>query len=283
MTTRTISSTNIAALQAARSIIADAAGHPAQKAAIEAIDRLGEATPQPTSLIDFIEMAWPAVFPDKPFGRTPFLEHICRAAERHAAGIDANTVSDPVSWYADGSGPIRQEFTWEADPWVGGVLSSKDSRLAVGITRNGNSNTAIAFPIDPPAGKRREVTRLDVRVTYVDRDAPQSVATPDTLPLVSLKPGPRVAVEPPSTTNSADTMPPCDYKAVDQHSSYERVASVNVSVYPGGCTELIYRHRNSSELWATRVLHDDDSSWSNGQWYRVEAKQRTITEYVRLR
>lgn len=65
---------------------------------------------------------------------------------------------------------VIQQFMWKADPVSGGVLSSKGSRLAVGINRDGNN--VIAFPLNPAAGKRREVTRLDVTVTYVDRDAP---------------------------------------------------------------------------------------------------------------
>lgn len=85
--TKTVSDTDIAALQAARSIIADAAGHPAQKAAIEAIDRLGETAP--TSLIDFISLAWPTLYPDKPFERTPVVEHICRMIERYGADAEA--------------------------------------------------------------------------------------------------------------------------------------------------------------------------------------------------
>lgn len=81
-----------AALKAIRSVIADAFWHPAREGAIAAIDRLvaaESATAQPQTLIDFIEQAWPSVFPGAPFVRSPLVSMLCQWIERYSADVDA--------------------------------------------------------------------------------------------------------------------------------------------------------------------------------------------------
>lgn len=67
MTTRTISATDIAALQAVRSVIADATGHPGQQAAVEAIDRLAAPEPDPATVIgDLLRQHYGSIGPLRP-------------------------------------------------------------------------------------------------------------------------------------------------------------------------------------------------------------------------
>ena len=122
---RRYSTDDLAALRAIRPVIADAHAHPGRAAAIAALDRIADqglpertATLEPpTSLLDVIQAAWPSLFPDRPFERTPVVEALCAWVEQ-LAGDPAAAAETRVS-KERGKPVIRREdppgFEW--CPW----------------------------------------------------------------------------------------------------------------------------------------------------------------------
>lgn len=132
MTTRTISPispispTDLAALVAVRSVIADAQ-HPGREAAIAVIDKLKEQAP-PGKLIDFVAAAWPTLHPGQTFERTPIVDLICQTLDRLGgdpkAAAETRVLVEGRSYRREIRGPVVgkcEVFVDDPKPTAGDV------------------------------------------------------------------------------------------------------------------------------------------------------------------